>query len=84
LEGIPLPQLMDDVETFAHDKNLEDYVDILKKGAQVAQNPHDFEQVESLEPAELEALKQEKDHKWKHPITLYLTIITCSIGAAVQ
>jgi hypothetical protein len=75
---------MDDVEIFAREKNLEEYVDILKKGARVAQNPHNFEGVESLEPAELEALRQERDHKWKHPIVLYLTIVTCSIGAAVQ
>jgi hypothetical protein len=75
---------MDDVETFARDKNLLEIVDVLKKGAQVAQNPGNFEQIESLDQGELEALRQEKDHKWKHPRTLYATIVVCSIGAAVQ
>jgi hypothetical protein len=75
---------MDDVEIFAREKNLLEFVDVLKKGAQVAQNPGNFEQIESLEQGEVEALRQEKDNKWKHPLTLYLTIAVCSIGAAVQ
>jgi hypothetical protein len=29
-------------------------------------------------------LRFEKEHKWKHPLQLYITIIVCSIGAAVQ
>lgn len=75
---------MDDVENFAREKGLMEFVDVLKKGARVAQDPSNFEQVESLEQGELEALRQEKDHKWKHPYTLYLSIIVCSMGAAVQ
>ena len=84
MEGIPLVQLMDDVETFARDHDLLELVDILKKGARVAQNPGSFEENESLDQKELELLRQEKDHKWKHPITLYLTVALCSMGAAVQ
>ncbi len=75
---------MNGVETFARDKNLLEHVDILKKGAQVAQNPDAFEQIESLDHGELEALRQERDRKWKHPMALYVTIMVCSIGAAVQ
>lgn len=75
---------MDDVETFAREKNLLDIVDVLKKGAQVAQNPGAFEEIESLDHEELAALRQEKASKWKQPTTLYLTIIICSVGAAVQ
>lgn len=75
---------MDRVETFARDNGLLEFVDVLKKGARVAQNPGNFEEIESLEQEELEALRQEKDHKWKHPRSLYLTIMVCSIGAAVQ
>ena len=69
---------------FARNNNLLEFVDVLKKGARVAQDPESFEQIESLEPQELEALKGEKLHKWKQPLTLYFTIVTCSIGAAVQ
>lgn len=75
---------MHDVETFASDNNLLDFVNVLKKGAQVAQNPDNFEQMENLDQDELEALRKERDHKWKHPFTLYATIAVCSIGAAVQ
>lgn len=75
---------MDGVEMFARDKNLLEFVDLLKKGARIAQDPGNFEQIESLDRGEVEVLRKERDHKWNHPITLYLTIAVCSIGAAVQ
>ncbi|KAF2006144.1 hypothetical protein P154DRAFT_603506 [Amniculicola lignicola CBS 123094] len=84
LANVPYHTLMRDVEEFAHDKDLDDLIPILKKGALVAQDPSKFEEVESLDEDELVALRNEKLHKWKHPFALYFTIITCSIGAAVQ
>ena len=57
---------------------------MLKKGALVAQNPGNFENVESLEEEEKDALRFEVAKKWKHPMKLYVTVIVCSIGAAVQ
>lgn len=75
---------MRDVEEFANEKGLSDITPMLKKGALVAQNPANFEEIETLETEELAALRQEKAHKWKHPLSLYITIIICSIGAAVQ
>lgn len=84
LADIPYEVLMQDVEDFANDKDLTDILPYLKKGALVAQDPHKFEEIEILEDEEREALRQEKAHKWKHPFSLYLTIVVCSIGAAVQ
>ena len=55
-----------------------------KRGALVAQNPTAFEEVKGLEPLELEFLRKEQTNKWAQPLALYVTIITCSIGAAVQ
>lgn len=75
---------MADVEDFARQKELDDILPLLKRGALVAQNPTGFEDVPGLEPAEREALRFEVTHKYKHPVALYFTIITCSIGAAVQ
>ena len=75
---------MRDVETFAQEKGLQEYIELLKKGALVAQDPANFENLDVLDDADREALRYEAAHKWKHPLALYFTIIVCSIGAAVQ
>jgi hypothetical protein len=78
---------MAQVEEFAEEKGVAEYVDYLKKGALVAQDPDNYEDIDgefALTPEEVVVLQREVSHKWKVPRTLYLTIITCSIGAAVQ
>jgi hypothetical protein len=75
---------MKDVEDFANEKGLTDIIPMLKKGALVAQNPTNFEQIETLDETERDALRTEKARKWHHPLKLYFTIVVCSIGAAVQ
>lgn len=75
---------MRDVEVFAVEKGLEDLTDLLKRGALVAQDPSTIDTQELLDPTELAALQNERDHKWRHPMALYVTIAVCSIGAAVQ
>ncbi|KAK0384498.1 hypothetical protein NLU13_8584 [Sarocladium strictum] len=87
LEGIPRARLMQDVEEWASKHQLTDHITLLKKGALVAQNPaaaHLIDGPETLEEDELAALNFERDHKWRMPKRLLLTIATCSIGAAVQ
>lgn len=87
LAGIPRHELMAQVEEFAEEKGVVEYVDYLKKGALVAQDPDNYEDIHgefALTPEEVVVLQREVSHKWKVPRTLYLTIITCSIGAAVQ
>lgn len=87
LAGIPRAQLMRDVEAFARQKGLEAQLPVLRKGALVAQNPDDYDHLggdEELTADEKEALRVEKEHRWRLPFRLYLTIVTCAIGAAVQ
>ncbi|RYP05793.1 hypothetical protein DL764_003562 [Monosporascus ibericus] len=88
LKGIPYDQLMRDVEAFAHEKGLEEHIDILRKGALVAQTPDNYGEelvgTHALDEAEMKALRDEVEHKWHMPWRLVLTIVTCSIGAAVQ
>lgn len=76
--------LMHDVEVFCNERGLTERVDLIKRGALVAQNPTGFEQIETLSEPEREALRFEAAHRWRHPLALYFTIIVCSIGAAVQ
>ena len=75
--------LLDDVEVFAREGNLDEVLPLLKKGALLAQN-NDFESIEELEQEDLNILRHEKAHKWDQTKGLYMTIIMCSVGAAVQ
>ncbi|KAG5993384.1 hypothetical protein E4U52_001992 [Claviceps spartinae] len=87
LEGISRDQLMQDVESFAQQRGLQGQTAILRKGALVAQDPsniHGIDGPEKLTARELEVLNEEITHKWRMPLRLFLTIFTCSIGAAVQ
>ena len=84
LSGIPKAQLMSDVEEFAREKDLGNILDLLKKGALVAQDPPSFETIEELDADDKTTLRREITHKWSQPRVLYLTVGLCSIGAAVQ
>lgn len=87
LEGIPYSQLMNDVEEFAREKGLEEHVAVLRQGALVAQNPNGWRDItgpEALTETQQKYLRDEVEHKWRMPKQLFLTIFTCSIGAAVQ
>ncbi|KAF8519113.1 hypothetical protein BU17DRAFT_75968 [Hysterangium stoloniferum] len=84
LAGIPRKKLFLQVDEFAQENNMTDLVPLLRKGALVAQNPPEFESIAELEPEEREALRNEVLHKWRQPRALYITVILCSVGAAVQ
>lgn len=84
LAGLEETTLIRDVGEFAQANDLNDILPLLEKGVLVASDPENFESVGRLDEDEKEALRYEAAHRWSHPTTLYLTIITCSIGAAVQ
>lgn len=75
---------MADVEAYANQFGLNDILPLLKKGALVAQNPRNFENIEELDEDERQALREEVTHRWKHPWALYFTIILNSIAASIQ
>ncbi|KAL2050299.1 hypothetical protein ABVK25_009407 [Lepraria finkii] len=77
-------QLLRDVRDFARSKNLESHLELLKKGAQIAKDPRFYEAVRGITEDEKKALRDEEYHRFRQPIALYVTIITCSVGAAVQ
>ena len=59
LHGIPRDKLLTQVEEFAREKDLLDVVDLLKKGALLAQNPRDFENIPELDEEDKEAIRRE-------------------------
>lgn len=87
MAGIAEPVLLREVAEFAEEKGLTEHTELLRKGALVAQSPDNYEDITgtyALTPEEVDALRNEVLHKWRQPYALYMTIITCSIGAAVQ
>jgi hypothetical protein len=71
LAGFTRDQLMADVENFANQKGLMDSLDDLKKGALVAQNPTNFENIPELTEADKGYLRLETTNKWKQPVMMY-------------
>lgn len=84
LEGIPKEQLLQDVEDFARENDITDILPVLRKGALVAQSPHNTDRIHELDDEDRRILQEEKTHRWRHPRTLYFTIILNSIAAAIQ
>ncbi|KAJ7586385.1 hypothetical protein C8J56DRAFT_828274 [Mycena floridula] len=84
LHGIPKAKLLQQVEQFTREKGLEEHNDLFKKGALIAQSPGGFEDIDELDETDKAIIRREKSHKWSQPKDLYLTIILCSIAAAVQ
>jgi hypothetical protein len=87
LAGVPQAALLARVEYFAKTRGLTHILPLLRKGALVARDPTNYEDItgsEELDDNEIEALRDEVLHKWRQPTALYITIVLCSIGAAVQ
>lgn len=84
LTGIPKDELLQNVERFARGHDLNDALPYLSKGALVAQSPDQFDTIGELDDDDRETLRIEKQHRWRHPKALYLTILLNSISAAIQ
>ncbi|GAB1193911.1 hypothetical protein APSETT444_003147 [Aspergillus pseudonomiae] len=84
LTGLTREELYRDVEEFAREKDLEDIVDQLKRGALVAQDPKAFEELSELSEGEKELLRREKTHRWSQPFMMYFMTILCAGSAIVQ
>lgn len=71
LHGIPKADLMADVEHFAQENDMMDEIELLKKGALIAQSPADFETIPELDEEDRAVLREEITRRWKHPKALY-------------
>ncbi|KAK6083631.1 hexose transporter [Seiridium cupressi] len=87
LKGLPQEEVFARVEEIVETSGLQAEREMLRKGALVAQEPEKYEEIKgeyALTTEEIDWLRLEVSHKWRVPKLLYMTIITCSIGAAVQ
>lgn len=69
---------MRNVERFAAAKGLEDDLDLLKRGALVAQSPSRINEISELSEEEKRVLKYEAGHKWSHPFLSEWPIDVCA------
>ena len=69
LQGIEPDQLLRNVASFAAEKGLESSLDILQKGALLAQNPHSKDM--RLTKEERACTSEEKTHRWRQPFMVY-------------
>ncbi|KAH6879676.1 sugar transporter [Coprinopsis sp. MPI-PUGE-AT-0042] len=84
LHGIPEATLLKRVEEWTKEKGLEENLSLFQKGALLAQNPGDLEVIPGMTEEEKEHIRREKTHRWRQSKDLYLTVILCSLAAAVQ
>jgi hypothetical protein len=84
LVGVSREVLMQDVENYANENDLGDIIELLRKGALVAQSPEMVDVIPDLDETERESLRREITNKWRQPKILYFTIILNSIAAAIQ
>lgn len=60
------------------------HADLFGRGALVARDMDNFQNVPGLTEEELAALEYEKAHKWHGPFMLWYAIGLCAMGAATQ
>lgn len=77
-------EIIADAERFARENGLEEYIEVLKRGALVAQNPEALDRVPGLTDEEKDALRLEGEKPWSQPFMLYYLVVMCSLAACVQ
>lgn len=74
----------DQVAAFTKTYNLQHKTAIFVKAAQLIQGDLDARKIPGIEPAELLALQNEIERKWRQPFQMYLTVICTALGAMGQ
>ncbi|WFD33273.1 hypothetical protein MCUN1_000086 [Malassezia cuniculi] len=86
LLGLTPEKIRSDVHNFAQAHNLEDYEEVIFKGALCAQSQAtgDYRSIPQLDEHDHNVLAREQTHRWSQPFALYWLAICCSVAAAVQ
>ncbi|KAF9872814.1 MFS sugar transporter [Colletotrichum karsti] len=84
LDGLSKEALHAYADNFVDSSGLDEARAFFHKAAIIAQNPQSYETLVDINTLERQALVQEQKKKWNHPWSLWFTIATCSVGAAVH
>lgn len=71
LADVPRERLLEDVEKFCKQFDLEEHVETFKKGALISQNPSRAQDLAELSEEEKAVLRREHTNKWSQPWQLY-------------
>ncbi|KAL0937100.1 sugar transporter [Colletotrichum truncatum] len=82
--GISKSRLLSNVSHFVEEIGQRDHIEYFRKGALAAQSPGNYSEIDELTDDDRTTLRNEVEHRWKHPPALYFTILMNSISAAVQ
>ena len=78
------PEALDAVvNRFIEENDLDDLV-LLRKGAQIGRDPFAPQVAKDLDEAELEGLRDENRHPFRHPSKFWITISLLCCGAILQ
>lgn len=77
-------EVLQRASAFCNDYGFQDKLDVFRRGALVAQHPHDFESLPELSEDDKYHLRRETTHKWHLPKRLYYAVAICSLGSALQ
>lgn len=78
------PAFVQQVRSFIAEKNLDQYGDVIVRGATLAEYGDDALDMAEVTDEERTVLLYERDHRWSHPWAMYFLAILNSISAAVQ
>ncbi|BEJ11812.1 hypothetical protein CspHIS471_0202720 [Cutaneotrichosporon sp. HIS471] len=84
LTGMSRDQLMADADAFVDNFGFQADRDTFRLGALVAQRPKEFESIDSLSDDDKVTLASERDHIWRQPRALIVSVVVCALGAATQ
>lgn len=71
LANIPKETLLTNVEDFCRENDLVEHIELMKRGALAAQNPHGIHDISELTQEDVAILEHERTHKWDQPWQLY-------------
>jgi hypothetical protein len=72
------------VNKFIGEQDLDNLGDLLRKGAQIGRDPFAPQVAQGLNEVELEALRDENRHPFRHPPKFWLTVSLLCCGAMLQ
>lgn len=78
------PAFVQQVRSFVVEKRLDQYEDVIVRGATLAEYGDDALDTAGVTDEEREVLLYEREHRWSHPWAMYFLAILNSISAAVQ
>lgn len=78
------PTLQESISKFIQDKGLQEYEDVVLRGAIISIQGDDAMDLAGVTEHERAVLLHEREHRWSQPWSMYALAVLNSISAAVQ